>query len=128
MPQEPYQDVELCADTVHAYPALVRAVAYEVASCSTTKAVTLDAVQTGAEEMVRTLTSLAQPGSWVRCLFRLTGHGIRIQVRVSADQHLRGMASKAVQALPDVVENASTITVPDDGNKTAIISDTLVPL
>lgn len=131
MPQEPYQDVELCAGTGHAHPALARAVAYEVASCSTTNAATLEVAQTGAEDMVRTLTALAQPGSRVRCLFRLTGHGIRIRVRVSADQHLRGLASTAstaVQALPDVVENASTIAVPDDGNTTAIISDALVPL
>ena len=128
MPQEPYQDVELCADTRHADPALVRAVAYEVASCSTTNAAALADVQTGAEEMVRTLTSLAQPGSRVRCLFRLTGSGIRIRVRVSSDQHLRGMAWTGLRALPDVVANASTIAVPDDGNKTALISDALVPL
>jgi len=128
LPQEPYQDVELCTGTGHAHPALVRAVAFEVARCSTPNAAIRDGVQAGAEEMVRTLTSLAQPGSMVRCLFRLTGHGIRIRVRVSANQHLQGIASDGVQALPDVVGNASTIAVPDDGNRTAIISDALVPL
>jgi hypothetical protein len=87
----------------------------------------VDDVRCAAEEMVSTLTPLANPDSVVRCLFRLTGHGSRIRVRISADPLLGQLASTDVQCLPEMVPNASTIAVPDDDGGTAIICDALVP-
>jgi hypothetical protein len=126
--QQPYQDVELCARTGHASPVLVRAVAADVACCSTTDVAVVDDVKCTAEDMVSTLTPLAHPDSVVRCLFRLTEHGIRIRVRISADTLLEEVGSNGVQSLPEMVPDASTIAVPDDDGETAVICDALVPL
>jgi hypothetical protein len=126
--QKPYQDVELCARTGHASPVLVRSVAADVAYCSTTDAAVVDDVKCAAEEMVSTLAPLAHPDSVVRCLFRLSEHGIRVRVRISADTLLGELGSDAVQSLPEMVPNASTIAVPDDDGGAAVICDALVPL
>jgi hypothetical protein len=126
--QKPYQDVELCARIGHASPVLVRAIAADVAYCSTTHAAVVDDVKCAAEEMVSTLTPLAHPDSVVRCLFRVTEHGIRVRVRISADTDFGELGSDGVQSLPDMAPDASTIAVPDDDGGAAVICDALVPL
>jgi hypothetical protein len=126
--QEPYQDVELCAETGHASPVLVRTVAVDVACCSTTDAAVVDDVKCVAEAMVSTLTPLANPDSLVRCLFRLTENCIRISVRVSADPIFGQLVSDGVQCLPGWFPTQARSPCPTMTAVAMVICDALVPL